>query len=423
MSSLHEVPSNANEDVLMLKLDQVQNNLQSLDISNCIVARPKYLLMLLSRQQTLQTLSCISCPLKPSLLLDRLLKTLRNVTDLEFSIAVAKGDMEVEVEKIQNLRNVYKNRNTHIRHVYVDVADIDNIEVLRAFLRYCPLVTDFSPSFWSVRAHKHRLNSSLHISEHLRKLGEFKATCETQSTKRSEPLPLDLLSCFDMPANMVFMQNPMRFNYAHASQLALSQNPELPDEPVVLVAVDRADLDVFSLFPGRSCQWGNLRSLLSNIVELNINSVHFDDGIDFTELLATTTLSRLRALSLTPCSLQKSGAVRRLALGLRQMEDLDIRLNMDGRHNSCNYCDRELLLSPEDASAFNVRSRRLTLSNVPHLASLDFLKSCPVSHLRFIDVSDRRRFDFRALVCSLHHRMVLCSSNLQTSTSTSSFSK
>ncbi|KAL1416103.1 hypothetical protein MTO96_028234 [Rhipicephalus appendiculatus] len=49
--------------------------------------------------------------------------------------------------------------------------------------------------------------------------------------------------------------------------------------------------DVLRRFFGRLC----------NIVELNVSSLHFDDGIDFTVLLDTPTLLRLRALSLAAC--------------------------------------------------------------------------------------------------------------------------
>ncbi|KAL1416967.1 hypothetical protein MTO96_027359 [Rhipicephalus appendiculatus] len=196
------MPSNANEDALMLKLDEMRNNLQSLDISNCMVARPRYLLMLLSRPYTLQTLSCISCPLKPSLLMDRLLKTLHNLTDLELSIA--KDDISPEVDKIQNLRNVYKNRNTRIRHLYVEVADIDNIAVLCAFLGYRPLVTHLHIHFGKYVRLRTVLITLACVSEPLRDLDEFKATCEAQSKKQARPLPLELQSSFDMAANVVY---------------------------------------------------------------------------------------------------------------------------------------------------------------------------------------------------------------------------
>ncbi|KAL1416101.1 hypothetical protein MTO96_028233 [Rhipicephalus appendiculatus] len=47
------------------------------------------------------------------------------------------------------------------------------------------------------------------------------------------------------------------------------------------------------------------------------------------------------------------------------------------------------------------------MSNVPNLASLNFLRSCPVANLRFIDVSDRPRFDFKALASSVRRSNTL----------------
>ncbi|XP_037528248.2 uncharacterized protein LOC119405486 [Rhipicephalus sanguineus] len=246
-------------------------------------------------------------------------------------------------------------------------------------------------------------------------------------------LPIDLQCCFGMHANMVYQRKWKRFNYAGIRALHLSTSAALPCEPFVLVALNRADFDVSLPILVRSRKWSDLQSLcilhfsrqqnervyptvgathktalrhffgrLWNIVELNVNSLHFDDGIDFTELLDTPTLLRLRALSLPPCSLRKSGALHRLALGTSDIDDLDIRLNIDGCHNCCNYCSKELLLDPEDVRAFGVRSGRLTLSNVPNLASLNFLRSCRVANLRHIDVSEKPRFDFKALASSVH---------------------
>ncbi|KAH7983737.1 hypothetical protein HPB52_014040 [Rhipicephalus sanguineus] len=275
--------------------------------------------------------------------------------------------------------------------------------------------------------------------EHLRNLKVLKTTCEAQSAMQSSrpaaiaSLPLDLQCCYGMQANMVYQNTWKGFNYAAIRLLRQSTNPVLPHEPVVLVAFDRADFDLSLPFVGRTCKWSDLQTLcilhfsgqenervyptvgathkaalrnffgrLCNIIELNVNSLHFDDGIDFTELLDTSTLLRLRALSLAPCVLHKSGALRRLALGTSDIEDLDVRLNIDGCHNCCNYCDKELLLDPEDVRAFGVRAGRLTLSNVPNLGSLNFLSSCRVANLRFIDVSERPRFNFKALASSVH---------------------
>ncbi|KAL1423451.1 hypothetical protein MTO96_021063 [Rhipicephalus appendiculatus] len=136
---------------------------------------------------------------------------------------------------------------------------------------------------------------------------------------------------------------------------------------------------------------------LLNLVELNVSSFHFGDGFDFTGLLDAPALKRIRALSLPPCGLRPKGAVRRLAHGLGDVEDLDVRLNLDGRHKSCRTCAKELVIQPADASAFAIESGRLTLSNVPNLVSLDFLRRFWVSHVRYIDDSDKPRFDYRAL--------------------------
>ncbi|XP_037285407.2 uncharacterized protein LOC119178322 [Rhipicephalus microplus] len=74
---------------------------------------------------------------------------------------------------------------------------------------------------------------------------------------------------------------------------------------------------------------------------------------------------------------------------------------------SCTYCNKTLYLDPEDISAYGIGSGRLTLSNLLSLASLSFLKSCPVANLRFIDVSDIPRFDFKALASAVHHSNTL----------------
>lgn len=66
MSSHYELPANASEDILRLKIDEVKGKLLSLSMSNCIVAQPEGLLSLLPRLQHLRYLSCVACPLKPS---------------------------------------------------------------------------------------------------------------------------------------------------------------------------------------------------------------------------------------------------------------------------------------------------------------------------------------------------------------------
>ncbi|KAH7935795.1 hypothetical protein HPB52_013594 [Rhipicephalus sanguineus] len=436
MSSSYELPANASDDVLRHNIDEMDGKLLSLNISNCIVAQPEGLLSLLPRLQNLQSLSCIACPLRASVVLEHLLTSLHNVAHLEFSFVETEHDAKAELAKILQLKHEHKDRDTQVRTMYAEVSADASMEVLKAFLRYCPQITDFHLHFMHFANYHDISTTVVGAVELVRNLKVLRTTCEAQSAMQSSrpaaiaSLPLEMQCCFGMQANMVFERK--RFNCAGIRAQLLSTNTRLPHEPVVLVALNRADFDVTLPILVRSSEWGDLQSLcivhfsqqnervyptvgathkttlrhffgrLCNIVELNVNCLHFDDGIDFTELLDTPTLLRLRALSLPPCGLHKSGALHRLALGTSDIDDLDIRLNIDGCHNCCNYCSKELILDPEDVRAFGVRSGRLTLSNVPNLASLNFLKDCPVANLRFIDVSEKPRFDFKELAGSVH---------------------
>ncbi|XP_049514305.1 uncharacterized protein LOC125941326 [Dermacentor silvarum] len=126
-------------------------------------------------------------------------------------------------------------------------------------------------------------------------------------------------------------------------------------------------------------------------------------AIDFTELLSTSALRRLRALCLPPCGMRQNCAVSRLAVTIGDIEDLDIRLNVGGRHQTCDSCSKQLLIQTAYASVFRVKTGhgRLTLCNVPNLASLDFLRNCHVAHLRYVDIDDKPRFDYMSLAKAL----------------------
>ncbi|KAL1485668.1 hypothetical protein MTO96_047259 [Rhipicephalus appendiculatus] len=101
--SSYELPANASSDELARKITEVRGNLHSLNISNCIVAVPAFLLSLASDLPNLQNLSCIACPLKATLLMERLLSSLQNVTQLQFSLVDAKDDAKEELFKMRHL--------------------------------------------------------------------------------------------------------------------------------------------------------------------------------------------------------------------------------------------------------------------------------------------------------------------------------
>ncbi|KAH6941368.1 hypothetical protein HPB50_017107 [Hyalomma asiaticum] len=435
--SSYALPFNAYDYVLWVKIVQAKGDLHSLNLSNCIVAKPTSLLTLLANLPSLQSLSCIACPLPPSMILRHLLKTLRGVSHLEMSFVADKDDAKEELAKIQHLSNeVDQNNETQVRELYAEVADYENMEVLWAFLRCCPHVTDLHLHFTQSACFQTDLMALTCVFDQLRNLKAFTITCEVYSSKPDKPL--DLHYCVDTQGNVVFRENPTRFNYALLHELAQSPDPVLPHAPVVLVAVENEDLDLSLYIAGLSGGWRDLQSLcvlhfslrpdqapyptigdthdaamrsffnnLSNLVELNVSSLHFGERNDLTELLSKPTLTRLRALSLPPCGLPKRGATRRLALCLGDIEDLDVRFHKDVRSSSCNYCNEGLFVEPEDVKVLSVRLGRLTLSNVPNLLALRFLHGYPAAHLRYIDVCAQPHFNFKALLRPLRDNITL----------------
>ncbi|KAH7935546.1 hypothetical protein HPB52_009675 [Rhipicephalus sanguineus] len=353
--SSYELPAIASECVLRLKIDKVKGNLQSLNISNCIVAQPAGLLSLVPGLHSLDTLSCIACALKTSDLLDLLLSSLQSVTSLEFSLVETANDAAEEVNKI------------------LDVVSVRNGG--KASVRFTG------------------------VGDDLRVVGYGDAG----SVARQLRTRLD-------------------------NHTALWRNCMLLAGPMVIVTFSRLDLDRCFTYAGPGRYWGRLKSMcllyisrhlddafyptvhgghgpavrnfiarLTNLVELNVSFVNFDDDINFTTLLHASGLRRPSGLSLPHCGLRHSGAGHRLAIAFRDIEDLDNRLKFEGCHTKCNRCGGQLLVDPEDASLFCASSNRLTLCNVPNLASLTFLESCPVAHVRLIDISHEPRYDFRAL--------------------------
>ncbi|KAL1469186.1 hypothetical protein MTO96_004901 [Rhipicephalus appendiculatus] len=399
--SSYELPPNASEDVLRRKIGEVRGNLQSLNISNCIVAIPAFLLALASELRNLQTLSCVACPLKASLLLDRLLRSLQSVTQLDFSLVDTKDDAKEEFLKIRHLGNVHAGKETKIRKMYVEVAEKHNMKVLVLFLGYCPLLTELHIHFAHDASSGSCAATCSSIADHLLNLVTFTVTYEAPSTAQLDPRqPVDLRYCIDLHGNAVFRKRPQAFNCAQLRNLALSTDSTFPLEPAVLVAVDTPDLGFFVGASGHN--WSQLQSLCVLLYNRNLDQAVYPTvgamhDAAVRQFFAKLQNLRLRALSLPPCGLCAKGAVRRLALGLGDVEDLDVRLNLDGRHKSCRSCANELTIGPADARLLSLRSGRLTLSNVPNLVSLKFLRSLQVAHIRFIDASDVPRFDYKAL--------------------------
>ncbi|KAH8034898.1 hypothetical protein HPB51_003185 [Rhipicephalus microplus] len=411
MSSF-ELPANASEDVLRREIAEVKSNLHSLDISNCIVAVPALLLSVASDLQNLRTLSCIACPLKASLLLERLLVSLPNVTELQFSLVDAKDDAKEELLKLRHLANVQERKETKIRKMYVEVADKVNVKVLLQFLQYCPLLEDLHVHFAQEVNSYFCAATCSSMADHLLNLETLVCTCEAPCTAQLDRgQPVDLRYCINLHGNVVFRKTSQAFNCAQLQDLAFSRNAVFPLEPVILAAVDTPDIGKQFFNAGSRHNWSQIPSLCVLL---------YDQSLDRT---AYPTISPMASTShrwwMCPlcsaserCPFRPVAYARKVpcagrALMLGSVEDLDVRLNLDGRHKSCRSCANKLVIEPADAIAFGIRSGRLTLSNVPNLVSLDFLQCLSVSHVRYIDDSDVPRFNYRALSSALSSSVTL----------------
>ncbi|KAH6941318.1 hypothetical protein HPB50_016248 [Hyalomma asiaticum] len=357
--SSYELPANADEHVLRRKIEEAQGNLLSLDISNCIVAHPSALLLLLS---------------------------LQNLSRLEFSLVQAVHDAVKNRVEIEHFHEELIGKHSSISEMYVEVANEANMRLLLSFLRYCPLVTDIHIYAANCIPSDHVTPWCFAIMQSLEQLVMFTLNGEAQFTMQSELAQPPRL------AELYGHSCAKALSYAALRDLATSPRPVHPVEPVVLVAVQSSGLHKELLDASSRYHWRWLQSLcfvlvhsghhetaypvvsaryrailqdffsrLTDIVELNLSCFHFGDGIDITELNSRGCTAKAPRVVTAP-----------LVMDLGNMEDLDIRLHMDGRHRSCLFCDEALTIPPEAASAFRLSSGRFTPEqcSTPHFLQL-----------------------------------------------------
>ncbi|KAH8008782.1 hypothetical protein HPB51_004172 [Rhipicephalus microplus] len=218
--------------------------------------------------------------------LEHLLTSLRNVTHLEFSLMTMKEhDAKEELSSIlQWAREQRQRRRIHpccFHHAgFACIARVmaaRGIVVLRLLVR--------TPA-------KHGWKQPLRLRAAPRKTCQrnFHRPRHVDGTRPSVPSPI--FSDIIFPGTIYELPHPAGFSGHGSSANGVAftrvvftmQKPTCPN-------VGAPHSAALRLFIGSLC----------NIVELNVNSLHFDDGIDFTKLLDTPTLLRLRALSLAPC--------------------------------------------------------------------------------------------------------------------------
>lgn len=401
----------------------------TLHLTNCLVADPEELYRLLTRCEQLLTLDGVGSRLKAPDLARLMLGPLQKLTHLGFSMVAERAEALNQMDEVEELTRGDFCVATNVRYLYVEVACDYNFDVLEAFLKYCPLVRDL---------HVHLVYGSFdnavlrfaRIMANARCIETFAFTSEVPPPMppREPPAALRFGHCAAVCANVLCRFRPHSWNCARLCDLATSTESASLSERLILVAVNQpkladqigelgscnrwSDVRIFCLVlvPGVGVALratagapfaAPLRELFqrfTNLTELNVNSFHFDQGLDLTHALDAIPRHQLQALSLPPCGLRHNDALLRLADNCPRIQDLDLRPG--GWNRVCNFCERGLYLDPACMAALSVSRRmdgRLTVYNVPMLGSLRFAASCLLAELRLLDFCENPLPDYRHL--------------------------
>lgn len=388
------------------------------DATNCLVADRNILSAWIGSCSSLRTLRCVGCPIPLNNLLWLLLERLVQLEQLEFSLAISRAEVDEVTGAVRQRFNRAPDTLAHnLRRVYTEVSCDDNVILLSFLLRFCPNVTEL---------HVHVLHGSfrrcvVQVNRILASGPRLEGfTFSSDIPPKLEFVPFEK-TCFirqsfvcanvncrnsSGPSSCVWLRD---LNHALAGRVLPSQ--------LVLVLTHHADVlggiisaavrhiwtavrvlclvllpeQSFSAVPepiADSAYLSGLRvffPVVRYVVELNVSSFHFGQDLDLTQLLQDAGLVFLQALSTPPCGLHQPLAARRLAHVFRRLVDLDVRVERRGYFLRCTLCQLEFRLNPADVAELHDtftgsrRSlRRLTLSGIPNLGSLDFLQRCKV---------------------------------------------
>ncbi|XP_070380155.1 uncharacterized protein [Dermacentor albipictus] len=392
---------------LVEKLEAVKSvlTIRELDLTNCILLEPKELPLHIGKCKELKYLRCVACPLRPSALLDLLLKRLPRLKVVEFTV-VAETDVDSEIRELHNTASQGPGMLArNLRRIYAEVSGDLNFKLLSALLSYCPKLDELRVHF--VRGNF--MNALLECNAILEQgvnLETFTFSSEMPASNQRLPSkPLDLRSCTAVCANVCYRRSSNMWNCALLRDLALGcTDPLHLPEQLVLIAVHHAEgltaewirlaalghfwtnvrqlcLPLFSAQPS-DCVYAtagaayreSLRDFIYvklQVVELNISAFHFGPDLELTALLQDGSLKHLQSLSVTPCGLRRPSALRRLAQNCPDFKELDVRFDRRGNFFQCAGCEGQLFLDRKDmlemyepAPVFHNALARLTLSDV-----------------------------------------------------------
>lgn len=401
-----------------------------LDLTNCLRLDRVRLFPLIEQLTSLQSLRCLSSTLQPRDLVRLLLQRLPHLVDLEYSLVLETG-VERELWHIEDtrLQSGDKALVPMVRRMYVEVGYERNFPVLSVLLRLCPKVEDLHVHFLRGNFWKAILECTAIHSECVH-LQTFTFTSEVWTFSQHEWFaPLKFAACTALCANIRHNKSTNSWNCIrlHNFGLSVKERKVLPSQLVVVVVDFKenrmaegirlacgqhdwtqvrqlclllfpAELSSTTRYPTAGVEYRNsLRHLFStaleNVVELNINSFHFDSAWDLAELLENGSLTHLHSLSASPCGLRHS-SLRRVARNCPDLKDLDVRVERKGCFQRCGVCD-DFVADPQDSNEFSDAGApyfsglsRLTLAGLHGYGSFWFVKACgPTATVRLSDCS------------------------------------
>ncbi|XP_054925411.2 uncharacterized protein [Dermacentor andersoni] len=424
--SLRDLRLRVHQEVQALDAQLIDHDVASsateLDLTNCMLTDPDELYRRISSLSKLRSLSCVACMLRPCDLLILMLTKLPSLMELEFSI-VGETGVAWQIDSMQEIASLNPGTAArNLRFVYVEIGGNENFELLRGLLHHCPNLTtlhvhfvrgifcDALTQYCCILAGRSRLNAFAFTSELTPTSVEYRPTG-----------PLEFSSYANFCANVAYQRYSDSWSCVRLGDMAndWASGRNLPSQ-LVVVTTDDEDLmagwiylacfrHVWSFvhqlcllkLPSTNGQTAasarcrdSLRHFFStvrNIVELNVSSFHFGPDLDLTELLQRDALRFLQALSASPCGLRHPHALQRLADKRPGIEDLDLRVDRRGGLVRCSVCETEFCLEAEQMQSFRDAGKhshyrrklaRLTICDVPKLASLLFLEACSVDTVR-----------------------------------------
>ncbi|KAH7978664.1 hypothetical protein HPB49_006328 [Dermacentor silvarum] len=404
--------------------------IKQLVLDNCLMTDPHYIMHCASVCTNLTYLSCIGCQVNP-IAIRRLITTPQSSLErIEWSLC----GPNVYADVLWKIRNIIAEEQEvfaeSLRYMYVEVSKVDpDSQILYYIMARCSALEDVhihitggdhyrSIDLWGwivgdlVKIYRFTYSQEEITSRQIRCpytrfVGnihpniQFKIAASLLGNTVINTRPNGGINC--MFLSDVLQDSAAIWSFKQLV-LAIKEASSSSAEQLAFASRQRCwsvlrSLTLTLVPPGRHCRLpvfdanfvNPLRSLLAScraVTELNLTSFHFSTDVNCCGILATN-LPMLQALALAPCGINYERSVDRLATGCFRLEELDVRVSRDGASGFCKACELPLHISERSMASLQQRSqlKRLSLCDIQHIASLDFLRACRLLELRIFAVS------------------------------------